>query len=57
MSPGDASTSAIAHHLSGHMDHQGMGMRPNLPVERKWALGLQVIYFSLFCVLFSFSFL
>ncbi|URE44609.1 SNF1-related protein kinase [Musa troglodytarum] len=33
--------SAFAHHLPGYMDPQGIGLRSQLPVERKWALGLQ----------------
>uniref|UniRef100_A0A1D1Y355 non-specific serine/threonine protein kinase n=1 Tax=Anthurium amnicola TaxID=1678845 RepID=A0A1D1Y355_9ARAE len=32
--------SAVAHRLP-YIDHQGMGLRPHFPVERKWALGLQ----------------
>ncbi|PNY11881.1 SNF1-related protein kinase catalytic subunit alpha KIN10 [Trifolium pratense] len=29
------------HRFSGYMDYQGVGMRQQFPVERKWALGLQ----------------
>lgn len=41
MSSGDTFTSGIARNLSGYMDHLGTGLRPHLPSERKWALGLQ----------------
>jgi 5'-AMP-activated protein kinase catalytic alpha subunit len=33
--------SPVAHRPLGYMDYQGMGFRPQFPVERKWALGLQ----------------
>ncbi|XP_065028502.1 SNF1-related protein kinase catalytic subunit alpha KIN10-like isoform X1 [Musa acuminata AAA Group] len=33
--------SEFAHRLPGYMDPQGIGLRSQLPVERKWALGLQ----------------
>lgn len=36
-------TSAISHRLGGYVDPQGTGMRSHIPVERKWALGLQVV--------------
>lgn len=42
MHQGDAAASSIGHRLPGYMDHQGLGLRPQFPVERKWALGLQV---------------
>jgi hypothetical protein len=42
------------HRFSGYMDYQGVGMRQQFPVERKWALGLQVQYFiyimALYCL-------
>ncbi|KAK7381276.1 hypothetical protein VNO78_33847 [Psophocarpus tetragonolobus] len=31
----------VEHHSTGYMDYQEVGMRQQLPVERKWALGLQ----------------
>ena len=34
--------SPVGHRLPGYMDYQGIGARPQYPVERKWALGLQV---------------
>ncbi|KAA8547955.1 hypothetical protein F0562_004384 [Nyssa sinensis] len=37
----DVSASAVGQRLPGYMDHQGMGSRPQFPVERKWTLGLQ----------------
>ncbi|KAJ4950883.1 hypothetical protein NE237_027715 [Protea cynaroides] len=37
----EAATSAIGHRLPGYVDHQGIGLRTQFPVERKWALGLQ----------------
>lgn len=36
-----AAASAVAHRLPGYVEFQGMGSRPQFPVERKWALGLQ----------------
>ncbi|XP_077215012.1 SNF1-related protein kinase catalytic subunit alpha KIN10-like [Tasmannia lanceolata] len=39
--PSEAAASAIGHHVPGYMDHQGMDLRTQFPVERKWALGLQ----------------
>ncbi|XP_057722150.1 uncharacterized protein LOC130936152 isoform X1 [Arachis stenosperma] len=33
-------SSPVAEYLPGYMDYQ-VGMRPQIPVERKWALGLQ----------------
>ncbi|KAJ8477523.1 hypothetical protein OPV22_021250 [Ensete ventricosum] len=33
--------STFAHRLPGYVDPQGIGLRSQLPVERKWALGLQ----------------
>jgi hypothetical protein len=30
------------HRIPGYMDYARAGLRPQLPVERKWALGLQV---------------
>ncbi|XP_010258233.1 PREDICTED: SNF1-related protein kinase catalytic subunit alpha KIN10-like [Nelumbo nucifera] len=41
MHPGEMSASAIGNHLTGYMDHQGIGLRTQFPSERKWALGLQ----------------
>ncbi|XP_043718756.1 SNF1-related protein kinase catalytic subunit alpha KIN10-like [Telopea speciosissima] len=41
MHPGEAASSAIGHRLPGYMEHQGIGLRTQFPVERKWALGLQ----------------
>ncbi|RYR70725.1 hypothetical protein Ahy_A02g005039 isoform B [Arachis hypogaea] len=34
-------SSPVAGHFPGYMDYQ-VGMRPQIPVERKWALGIQV---------------
>lgn len=42
MHPGDPTNPAVGHRLPGYMDYQGMGLRSQFPVERKWALGLQV---------------
>ncbi|KAL5718350.1 cAMP-dependent protein kinase [Ranunculus cassubicifolius] len=36
--PSETPTSPIGHHLINYMEHQGIAQ---LPVERKWALGLQ----------------
>ncbi|XP_010551836.1 PREDICTED: SNF1-related protein kinase catalytic subunit alpha KIN10 [Tarenaya hassleriana] len=42
MHPGEAAVaSPVGHRLSGFIDYQGMGMRSQYPVDRKWALGLQ----------------
>lgn len=39
---GDASSfMAVGSHLPVYVDHHGVGLRPQLPSERKWALGLQ----------------
>ncbi|KAM7516751.1 hypothetical protein LguiA_006334 [Lonicera macranthoides] len=38
----DAADSIVGQRLPGYTDYQGMGARPQFPVERKWALGLQV---------------
>ncbi|TKY50224.1 SNF1-related protein kinase catalytic subunit alpha KIN10 [Spatholobus suberectus] len=31
----------VGYHNTGYMDYQGVGMRQQFPVERRWALGLQ----------------
>ncbi|CAK9162949.1 unnamed protein product [Ilex paraguariensis] len=41
MSSNEALASPVAQRLPGYMDYQVMGSRPQFPVERKWALGLQ----------------
>ncbi|KAL1334613.1 uncharacterized protein [Arachis hypogaea] len=35
-------SSPVVGHLPGYMDYR-VGMRPQIPVERKWALGLQAM--------------
>lgn len=47
MHPGDPTSPAVGHRLPGFMDYQGMGLRSQFSVERKWALGLQVGLFVL----------
>lgn len=42
MTSGETSPSVMAHHMSGYMEAQGISLRQQFPVERKWALGLQV---------------
>ncbi|KAM7268382.1 hypothetical protein ACFE04_010548 [Oxalis oulophora] len=37
----EAATPPVGHRLPGYMDLQGTGFRPQFPVEKKWALGLQ----------------
>lgn len=38
-----AATTPVGQRLpGGYVDYQGIGLRQQLPVERKWALGLQV---------------
>ncbi|KAF9602448.1 hypothetical protein IFM89_027577 [Coptis chinensis] len=39
--PSEAAASPVGHRIVGYMDHQENGLRPQLPVERKWSLGLQ----------------
>ncbi|XP_057979270.1 SNF1-related protein kinase catalytic subunit alpha KIN10 [Malania oleifera] len=44
MDPGfmhQSEASAVGHRLPGYMEYQGIGFRPQFPIERKWALGLQ----------------
>ncbi|KAF6171765.1 hypothetical protein GIB67_007286 [Kingdonia uniflora] len=40
MHPGEV-VSPIAHRPPVYMDHQGIGLRPQFPADKKWALGLQ----------------
>ncbi|XP_073222217.1 SNF1-related protein kinase catalytic subunit alpha KIN10 isoform X1 [Cicer arietinum] len=40
MHPSEVASSVVGHRFPGYMDYPGAGLRP-LPVERKWALGLQ----------------
>ncbi|KAG4969726.1 hypothetical protein JHK85_036147 [Glycine max] len=42
MHSGEVASPVVGHHSTGYMDYQGVGMRQQFPVERKWALGLQV---------------
>lgn len=42
MQQSEPAASPVGHRLSGYADYQGMGLRQQLPVEKKWALGLQV---------------
>ncbi|KAM1187568.1 hypothetical protein ACFX2J_023476 [Malus domestica] len=37
----ETAASPVGHRLPGYMEYQGMGFKPQFPVERKWALGLQ----------------
>ncbi|KAI3886892.1 hypothetical protein MKX03_019103 [Papaver bracteatum] len=37
----DAASSPIAQRSPGYLEQQGIGLRTQFPVERKWALGLQ----------------
>ncbi|GMN42187.1 hypothetical protein TIFTF001_011393 [Ficus carica] len=41
MQQSEPASSPVGHRLLGYMDYQGMGLRPQFPAERKWALGLQ----------------
>ncbi|XP_020970045.1 SNF1-related protein kinase catalytic subunit alpha KIN10 [Arachis ipaensis] len=41
----EVSSPVAGHRFPGYMDYQ-VGMRPQIPVERKWALGLQVQCFT-----------
>ena len=42
MHPSEPATSPVGYQLPGYMDYQGIGLRSQIPVERKWNLGLQV---------------
>jgi hypothetical protein len=42
MQQNESSSPAGGHRLPGFMDYQGMGLKSQFLVERKWALGLQV---------------
>ncbi|KAF1877448.1 hypothetical protein Lal_00040163 [Lupinus albus] len=37
----EVASPVIGNRFPGYIDYQGVGMRPQFPVERKWALGLQ----------------
>ncbi|KAF5725381.1 SNF1-related protein kinase catalytic subunit alpha KIN10-like isoform X1 [Tripterygium wilfordii] len=39
--PNETPASPVGPRLPGYMDYQGLGLRPQFPAERKWALGLQ----------------
>ncbi|XP_016194304.1 SNF1-related protein kinase catalytic subunit alpha KIN10 [Arachis ipaensis] len=41
MHPSEVVSPVLGHRISSYMDNPGVGLRPQLPVERKWALGLQ----------------
>uniref|UniRef100_A0A6N2NED9 non-specific serine/threonine protein kinase n=1 Tax=Salix viminalis TaxID=40686 RepID=A0A6N2NED9_SALVM len=41
MHPNEPLSPAGGHRLPGFVDYQGMGLKSQFPVERKWALGLQ----------------
>ncbi|CAO2832414.1 unnamed protein product [Amaranthus hypochondriacus] len=41
MHQNELSSPAAGHQYHGYLDYQGTGLRQQLPVERKWALGLQ----------------
>lgn len=50
-----AATTPVGQRLpGGYVDYQGMGHRQQLPVERKWALGLQVKLLSSLLLTISF---
>ncbi|KAK7394459.1 hypothetical protein VNO78_14987 [Psophocarpus tetragonolobus] len=37
----EVASSVVGHRFPGYMEYPGVGSRPQFPVERKWALGLQ----------------
>ncbi|KAJ4835382.1 SNF1- protein kinase catalytic subunit alpha kin10 [Turnera subulata] len=37
----EPSSPAVGHRVPGYMEYQGMGIKSQYPVDRKWALGLQ----------------
>jgi hypothetical protein len=47
MHPNEPLSPAGGHRLPGFMDYQGMGLKSQFPVERKWALGLQVKFLGI----------
>jgi len=42
MHSNEVASSVVGQRFPGYMDYPGVGSRPQFPVERKWALGLQV---------------
>lgn len=48
MHPSEPASSPVGHRLQGYMDYQGTALRPQFPIERKWALGLQVKFYLVF---------
>jgi len=43
---GEVASPFGGHCFSRNVDYQGVGMRHQFPVERKWTLGLKVLYFT-----------
>ncbi|MED6171211.1 SNF1- protein kinase catalytic subunit alpha kin10 [Stylosanthes scabra] len=41
MHPSEVASPVLGHRIPSYIDNPGVGLRPQLPVERKWALGLQ----------------
>lgn len=60
MHQSEPASSPVGHRLPGYMEYQGVGSSPfrqQFPVERKWALGLQVEYIFGFIIMGSSPFL
>jgi 5'-AMP-activated protein kinase, catalytic alpha subunit len=48
----ESASPSTRHYLPGSNDVHSNGLRPHFPVERKWALGLQVVHVAHFCISF-----
>lgn len=55
MSSNEPASPIIAQRIPGYMDYQGTVARPQFPVDRKWALGLQVKFPQVCLPLYFFS--
>ena len=44
MHPDEVTSPASGHCYHGYVECQGIGLRQQFPVEKKWALGLQVLF-------------
>jgi len=45
MHPDEVTSAAAGHRYHGYVEYQGIGLRQQFPAEKKWALGLQVLFF------------
>lgn len=49
----ESSSSGMRSYVPGNSDPHSSGLRPHCPVERKWALGLQVLHIVHFTALYD----